>query len=273
MTDPAHTQAPPDAGPALPNIALRTAGLGFGVGVLNGLLGVGGGILLVPGMIFLRNASAQVAVATSLGTVLCLSSLALVVHLYISGLYFSLLGSGLLLAAGVGGSMLGSYLLNRLSQRWVLYFFAAFTFTASTNLILQGLGLMAGAAGPALAPPIWSYVTIGGVAGILSGMLGVGGGGIVVLFFALVFHTPILGGLPLALAINVVNAGAGVIAQRGTGQTHWDDVAKLVPAALVGIAVGVALAIVMPANALKVLFALFFFYMGWRLVRRGARLR
>jgi len=120
---------------------------------------------------------------------------------------------------------------------------------------------------------IWSYVTVGAMAGFLSGMLGVGGGGIVVLAFSVIFHTPILGGLPLALAINVVNASSGVFAQRGTGQTHWDDVAKLVPAALVGIAVGVALAIVMPGNALKVIFALFFVYMGWRLVRRGAKLR
>jgi len=273
MTDPKPTESPPRTRPAGRIAAARVAGLGLGAGLLNGLLGVGGGILLVPGLIFLRNATARTAVATSLGAVLCLSSLTLGVHLYISGLYFSLVGSAALLAAGAGGSQLGSYLLNRMPQRWALYSFAAYTLVASTSLIMQGLGLIAGAAGPAVAPPTWSYPAIGAFAGLLSGMLGVGGGGIVVLSFSLFFHTPVLGGLPLALAINVVNAASGVLAQRGTGQTHWDDVAKLVPGALVGIAAGVALAVVMPAKALKVVFALFFLYMGWRLVRRGTRIR
>ena len=97
------------------NAVFRTAGLGFGTGLLNGLLGVGGGILLVPGLIFLRGRTAREAVATSLGTVLCLSSLALVVHLYLSGLYFSVLGSGLLLLMAIIGSLIGTHLLNRMS--------------------------------------------------------------------------------------------------------------------------------------------------------------
>ena len=155
----------------------------------------------------------------------------------------------------------------------MLYCFAAFTAVASTNLILQGLGLVKELNGGVITPPMWSYPSIGIVSGFLSGVLGIGGGGIVVLAFSLIFHTPVLGGLPLALAINVVNSTSSVVAQRGTGQTHWEDVVKLVPAALVGIAVGVAMAIVMPANALKVIFALFFLYMGWRLLRRGARMR
>jgi uncharacterized membrane protein YfcA len=37
----------------------------------------------------------------------------------------------------------------------------------------------------------------------------------------------------------------------------------------VGIAVGVGLAVVMPANILKIVFAIFFLYMGTRLFARG----
>jgi uncharacterized protein len=265
MPDPAPT-APP-----VPHANLRTAAIGFGAGILNGLLGVGGGILLVPGLIFLRDVSARVAVSTSLGTVLLLSSTALAVHLYISGLYFSLLGSAILLAAGAVGSMIGSYLLNRLAQRWILYTFAGFALVSSAHLILTGLGVYAVASTSVAAPPLWSYAPIGLMAGFFSGMLGIGGGGVVVLAFSVFFHTPILGGIPLALAINITNAGSGVIAQRNTGNTLWSEVAKLVPAALVGVAVGVALAVYMPAQALKVLFGLFFVYMGVRLIARGTK--
>lgn len=249
----------------------RTAAIGFGAGLLNGLLGVGGGILIVPGLIFVLDVTPRVAVSTSLGAVLCLAVLALGVHLAISGLYFSVLGSAVLLAAGVAGSQVGGYLLNRIPQRWILYFFAAFTFVASTHLILQALGTYGDAGAAAVSPPLWSYAAIGAMSGFFSGMLGVGGGGIVVIGFAALYHTPILGGIPLALAVNVVNAGSGVIAQWRTGQILWRQVVRLVPAAVVGIAAGVALAIVMPAEALKVVFALFFMYMGSRLIRRGAR--
>jgi hypothetical protein len=272
MTEPNAAPRPaPGAEPPIRYAGLRTAGIGFGAGLLNGLLGIGGGILLVPGLIFLRNVHARVAVATSLGTVLCLSSTALAVHLAISGLYFSTLGSVLLLAAGALGSQAGTFLLNRVPQRWVLYTFAAFTFVSSTHLILQGLELYAGATGPAVAPPLWSFVAIGALAGLFSGMLGIGGGGVVVLTFSVLFHTPILGGIPLALAINIGNAGSSLIAQRKTGQTRWREVAQLVPAALLGIGAGVLLAVSMPVGTLKVLFAVFFLYMGTRLIARGRK--
>lgn len=274
MSEPDASQpAPETAAAAVSHPALRTAGIGFAAGLLNGLLGIGGGIVLVPGLILIRNVTPRVAVSTSLGTVLCLASLALVVHVSISGLYFGLLGSALMLLSGMVGSQAGSYLLNRISQRAILYLFAAFTFLASTHLILQGLGVYAMGNGPAREPPLWSYAAIGGMSGLFSGMLGIGGGGIVVLAFSSLFGAPVLGGLPLALAVNVVNAGSGVVAQWRTGQILWRQVARLVPAAVVGIGVGVALAVVMSAGLLKVVFAIFFIFMGSRLLLRGARMK
>ncbi len=191
----------------------------------------------------------------------------------LSGLYFSLGSSALLLAAGSAGSQAGAFLLRRIPQHWVLYIFATFATVSSLHLIAQGLGWEAVAPGGPRMPPLWAFPLVGAVAGFFSGMLGVGGGGIVVLVFASVFQTPILGGLPLALAINIVNSGSGVLAQWKTRQIVWPAVAGLVPAALAGIAVGVGLAVVMPAGQLKIVFALFFVYMATRLFRRGRRSR
>jgi uncharacterized protein len=261
----------PGADGSPPHLGLRTGAVGFGAGLLNGLLGIGGGILLVPGLIFLRNATAREAVSTSLGTVLFLATAALAVHLWISGLSFPLLGAALLLAAGGLGTRLGSALLNRTPQRWILYLFAAFTFVASTNLILEGLGVYGAPGGTAAPAPLWSFPLVGGLAGLFSGLLGIGGGGVVVLLYAVAFRLPILHSLPLALASNVVNALTGVLAQRGTGHVLWREVARLVPMALVGVAVGVGLAVYLPPNVLKVVFALFFIYMGVRLFARGRR--
>ena len=242
--------------------------IGLGAGVLNGLLGIGGGIFIVPGMILLRGATPQVAVATSLGTMLILSLVAFTVHVWVSGLYFGAWGTLLLLAASAAGSQVGHWLLLRLSQRWMLILFSLLTLFSAGNLAWKAY--MAGMA-PLLPiePPVYAYAVLGGLAGFFSGLLGIGGGGLTVLGFAVLFHTPILGGLPLALGVNIVNSAAGVAAQWKAERVQWREVLKMVPAALAGIALGAVLAIVLPANTLRIVFALFFVYMGLRLFKKG----
>ena len=51
-------------------ITIRLTLIGLAAGVLNGMLSIGGGILFVPGLIFLRRLPARMAVSTSLGTVM-----------------------------------------------------------------------------------------------------------------------------------------------------------------------------------------------------------
>jgi uncharacterized membrane protein YfcA len=99
----------------------------------------------------------------------------------------------------------------------------------------------------------------------------VGGGGLVVLGFSVVFHTPVLGGLPVALMVNVSNSLAGVAAQWNSGRILWREAWRLIPPAVVGVLAGTALAIWLPPNALRIVFALFFIFMSAQLIRRGFR--
>lgn len=247
----------------------QSLGIGFGAGMLNGLLGTGGGILIVPGLIFLRKLTPRRAVSTSLGSVLLLSVIALAIHLFVSRFYFSIFGTLLLLASGVAGSQGGSWVLKRISQRWLLGLFALLTFFSASNLILQTIGLLPPITEGYQVPPIWSYPSIGLFAGFFSGLLGIGGGGLVVLFYALLFNTPILGGVPLALLVNMTNSLSGVVSQWSTGEILWREVANLVPPALVGIVLGVVLAITLNADLLKGIFALFFIFMGIQLLKKS----
>jgi uncharacterized membrane protein YfcA len=240
-------------------------------GLLNGLVGVGGGIVIVPGLIFVTGLSARAAISTSLGAVMCLSSIALAAHLTISGFHLSLGGSILLLGAGIVGAQLGGMILNRMPQRTVLLIFAGMTMLFSTQLMIASLGLIPGLAATPSEPPWWSYPIMGGIAGIVSGLLGVGGGGLVVLGFALVFRVPVLGWLPVALAVNAVNAASGVVAQRGTGNVRWAEVFRIVPASLFGMGTGIIAALLLPPDGLRIVFALVFFYMGLRVLLKTLR--
>lgn len=247
---------------------LNTVLIGLGAGVLNGLLGIGGGIFIVPGMIFLLGASPRQAVSTSLGTMLILSVIAFTAHISISGVYFGWLGTAILLLCCIVGSQIGSWLLRRLNQRWILIMFSFLTVISAANLAYKGFSVDPTTLVPQV-PPLWSYGVIGIIAGFFSGLLGVGGGGLTVMGFALIYHTPILEGIPLALAVNIINALSGVVAQWKSRLILWKQILRMVPAALVGIALGTVAAVYLPANQLRIIFAVFFIYMGIRLFRKG----
>lgn len=247
----------------------RLALIGLGAGLLNGLLSIGGGILIVPGLIFLRKVNARVAVSTSLGTVLLMSVVALAAHVAISGFQMSLGGSALLIVAGMAAAQVGGLLLTHLPQRWVFFGFAGITIVSAAHLIAVALGFA-----PPLSsgtPPLWSYPLIGGLSGLASGLLGIGGGGITVLGFSIGFHTPVLGGLPVALAVNVTNTLSGVLAQWRTRNILWGDVFRMFPATLLGVALGVWMAVHLSPDALRIVFAFFFVYVGGRMFHRGWR--
>lgn len=251
--------------------AWQTLGIGFGAGMVNGLIGIGGGILIVPGLVLVRGIAPQAAVSTSLASVLVLSSLALVFHLWWSGLHLDPAGVVLLLAAGVIAAQLGTWLLRSLSTRWLLVAFSGITTLSALNLLAVGLNLMPPLLPGVAAPPLWSYPVLGAVSGFFSGLLGIGGGGLVALGFSVIFHTPILGGLPVALAVNVANGMAGMVASWRSGRILWKEVGYMIPPAIGGIALGTALAVGLPPDALRVVFALFFLFMSWRLLRQAFR--
>ena len=110
---------------------------------------------------------------------------------------------------------------------------------------------------------------LGGLVGVLSGMFGVGGGGLVVLGLAVLFGMPVREGIPLALLVNVTNAMAGCIRHSRAGRVLWGEVRRMVPAALLGIALGTALAIWLSPDALRIVFGAFFLFMSVHVARQG----
>lgn len=249
----------------------RSMAVGFFAGLLNAMVGIGGGIVIVPGLIFVAKLQTRQAIATSLGAILFLSGFALTTHLIVEGFHHSVPGLVLLLTAGFLGAQGGGIVLNRTPQRVVLRIFSTVTLLFSVQLIAMTLELIPALLVAPQEPPLWGYPLIGVMAGFFSGLLGIGGGGMVILGFALIFQVPVLGGLPLALSVNVANAASGVIAQRGKGLVQWREVWRLVPAALGGIGMGTIGAQVLPADILRIVFAFFFGFMGLRVLLRTLR--
>ncbi|MEY3985111.1 MAG: hypothetical protein RLZ59_556 [Pseudomonadota bacterium] len=117
---------------------LAPLALGFGVGVLTVLLGVGGGFILVPAMIYGLGMATRVVVGTSLFQILFVTAITTLVHA-VTTQAVDIVLAGLLLIGSVVGAQLGTRLASRLPADWLRLGLAAIILSLSLWLAL-GLG-------------------------------------------------------------------------------------------------------------------------------------
>ena len=87
--------------------------LGFAAGIMTVLLGIGGGFILVPAMIYILGMAARVVVGTSLVMILAVSAVTTLIHAMTTQAVDIVLAA-LLLLGGVVGAQYGAYLTTRL---------------------------------------------------------------------------------------------------------------------------------------------------------------
>lgn len=145
-------------------------------GLLSGLFGIGGGLVIVPALVLLLGMPQRLAAGTSVAAILPAAVVGAVSYAIQGHVDWA---AALLLAAGVIlGSQVGSALLARLPVRTLHWFFLAFLLVVIVSLWFVvpqrdseiGVTWLSGAL----------LVVTGFVTGVLSGVLGVGGGIIVV---------------------------------------------------------------------------------------------
>jgi uncharacterized membrane protein YfcA len=112
--------------------------LGFVAGMLTVLLGVGGGFILVPAMIYLLGMSAQVVVGTSLLQILFVTAATTVIHATTTKSVDIVL-AGLLLLGSVIGAQLGARLAQKAKPELLRMFLAIIILAVAVRMAI-GLG-------------------------------------------------------------------------------------------------------------------------------------
>ncbi len=92
---------------------LAPAIIGFGAGILTVLLGVGGGFILIPAMIYILGMAPRVVIGTSLIMILAVSAVTTMIHSMTTQAVDIVL-AGLLLIGGVVGAQYGARLATKL---------------------------------------------------------------------------------------------------------------------------------------------------------------
>ena len=194
---------------------LRAVAVGVVAGLASGLFGVGGGIVLVPGLVMLAGLDQRLAHGTSLTAIVPIA-LAGVLG-YASGGEVNWVAA-LLTAGGIlVGTPIGVHLLGRLPERTLRIGFAVVLLLSAVRLLVSP-GDGAGTIDVTLASGA-GFAVLGVAAGILAGVMGVGGGIIMVPAFTVLFGMPIVLAKGTSLAVIVPGAILGTIRNRAQGTT------------------------------------------------------
>jgi len=235
-----------------------TIALAVTVGVSLGLLGGGGSILAVPLLVYVAGLPAKEAIATSLFAVGVTSAVAVLPHARAGrvrwrvGLVFGL--------AGMTGAYGGGRLAHFIPSAVLLTVFALMMLATATAMI-RGRPTTASRQ-PVGELPLPRIVGQGVAVGLVTGLIGAGGGFLVVPALAL------LGGLPMPVAVGTslvviaMNSFAGLAGSLSSVSIDWGLAGGVTAAALLGSVVGSRLAGRIQENRLRRAFGWFVVAMG-----------
>ncbi|MGH9243265.1 MAG: sulfite exporter TauE/SafE family protein [Acidimicrobiales bacterium] len=151
---------------------LHVAGVGVAAGFLSGLFGVGGGILIVPGLILFLRLTQRLAHGTSLAAVLPIALSGVVGYALDDTVDWPV--AAFLSAGSVGGALIGTRLLRILPGRALGSAFAVLLLATALRLVFDQSD--AAGRGDIDATMALGIVLLGVLSGTLAGLLGVGGG-------------------------------------------------------------------------------------------------
>ena len=114
--------------------------IGAVAGFMGGLLGIGGGFIFVPALLFFMGLPMNIATGTSLGAIIFTSIPGLVGK--VLSVDFNILFGVIVGIGGIGGARLGTYLKMKISQRITRIIFIIFFIVVFTRVIIDIFSLL-----------------------------------------------------------------------------------------------------------------------------------
>jgi len=254
--------------------------LGFIVGVLSGLFGVGGGFLMTPMLNAVFGIPYNIAVGSSLAQMVGTSAAASLKHRSYGHLDYKL--ALFTLVGSLGGAELGARVLVKLRESgsitfynhlvgkmylWITFIYITLLLVVGTFMFLESRkakkrpprgGIVATKISKKIqeidAPPlislnisridsisIWIVIAIGFLIGILSGLLGVGGGFIITPAFIYLFGVPTGVAVGTGLFQIIFTSGYGSLTHFFKGNVDFTLVAGILAGSLIGSQFGAML--------------------------------
>ncbi len=227
------------------------------IGIALGMLGGGGAILTLPMLVYAVHVEPKTAIATSLVVVGSTSLVGMAMHARQGAVKWRV--GATFSAASMTGAYLGGRLAAYVPSSVLLVVFGIVMLTTAT-LMLRARNMAEEAAPSAASTP--KLLALGGAVGLLSGLVGAGGG------FLIVPALSLIGGLPMRHAIGTsllvigVQSFAGFLGHAAHVHLDWTLVTLITTASVTGSLIGARLGRSIPAAKLRRAFAWLVITMG-----------
>lgn len=243
-------------------------GLGIFTGSVAGLLGIGGGLLIVP-VLTLAGLSLVQATATSLVGVF-LSAVSGSIHNWRAGQLNLPYALGLALF-GMPTAQLGAWLADRLPEAWLAFGFAGLMLLTIYFMNLKQTLQQTTATNLLPAPPrqILPVIGIGLLAGLLSGLFGIGGGAVMVPLQMLFLGESIKAAVRTSLGAIVLISASGLAQHAWNHNVLWVAGLCLGLGGMLGAQFGTRLLPRLPDRAVNRLFRLLLIGLSLYMMLKG----
>ncbi|MFH1331435.1 MAG: sulfite exporter TauE/SafE family protein [Actinomycetota bacterium] len=247
--------------------------LGLVAGFQGGLFGVGGGLVMVPGMVLFLAIPQHRAHATSLAAMIASASAAVVPLALDNRIDWDT--AAFLVVGSMVGAYLGARLFSRIPEVWLAGGFMVLALASAVRRLLEHDAAGAAAAGTPTIDTWWlgvvGLVLVGFSAGVLGALMGVGGGivNVPALVTLYAFEQHLAQGT--SLAVIVPTALVAAITHSRRGQVDWRLAGLLASGGLAGGWLGARTALALDGSVLRILFVCFMLLMVARMLARTWR--
>ena len=247
--------------------------LAVGIGFVASMIGVGGGIFMVPLLALFYVPTTQIAVGTSLAAIVFNSLSSTIGYGRQRAVDFRL--GGLLIPTALVGAWLGAYLTEFISSEGLAIAFGALLIYVAV-LMLWGRSPKELAAkfrkrtadGRSVYRPV-PVLGVGFVAGVASGFFGIGGGTVMVPAITLLLGADILTAVATSLFVMGPSAIIGSAQHFLQGNLQWELALPLAVGIIVGAQLGSHVATRMPQLLLRRLFGIVLLYAAVNMILKG----
>ncbi len=263
---------------------LTPLALGIFVGILMGLTGAGGGILSVPLLVFFLHL--RVAEAAPIALTAIAISAGVGAFLGFKSNLLRYKAAGFMAVIGLLLSPVGLWLAQRIPNHPLLILFSCTLFFVSTRLYLEARREILGIEPPTQKPPpclvnpvhgklTWNLpcaralLFSGGLAGFLSGLLGVGGGFIIVPALKRYTNLPVQSIVATSLGVLAVISSGSAIVSAATGNLALQVAIPFSLGALGGLLAGRDLGKKLSGPRVQQIFAILTFSVAISLLLKG----
>lgn len=247
--------------------------VGLSAGLFGGLVGLGGGVIMIPLMVWCFRFNQHQAHGTSL-MALVFTGISGAITYYLKG-SVDVMAAILLAAAAIFTARFGALYANALPEWKLKRAFGIFIICVSLLLLAKPyLSHLSVLSHPATGwGKVLALLVSGAVAGFLSGMMGVGGGSIMVPALVLLVGLNQYSAQGSSLLAMVPAGGVGAYTHWRLGNVVTGVLIGLIPGILVGTFLGGTLAHLLTEANLRLIFAAVLIWLGIRDIKKAMHIK